>query len=110
MHTIIGEGSSTLSGGQKQRLLIARTLVHKPRLVIFDEATSALDNRTQAIITTSLNKLQATRIVIAHRLSTIQDVDKIFVFDKGRIVQSGTYDELMAVEGPFRELAARQIE
>lgn len=110
MHTIISEGSSTLSGGQKQRLLIARTLVHKPRIVIFDEATSALDNRTQAIITNSLNKLQATRVVIAHRLSTIKDVDKIFVFDQGRIVQSGTYEELMSVEGAFKDLAARQIE
>lgn len=110
MHTVISEGSSTLSGGQKQRMLIARTLVHKPRIVIFDEATSALDNRTQSIITNSLNKLQATRIVIAHRLSTIKDVDKIFVFDKGRIVQTGTFDELISIDGPFKDLAARQIE
>lgn len=110
MHTIINEGSTTLSGGQKQRLLIAQTLVRKPRIVIFDEATSALDNRTQAVITHSLNNLQATRIVIAHRLSTIRNVDKIIVFDKGRVVQTGSYEELMAVEGPFRNLAARQIE
>lgn len=110
MHTIISEGATTLSGGQKQRLLIAQTLVHKPRIIIFDEATSSLDNRTQSIVTSSLGKLQATRIVIAHRLSTIKDVDKIFVLDKGRIVQTGTYDELMATEGAFRALAARQIE
>lgn len=110
MHTIINEGSSTLSGGQKQRLLIAQTLVRKPRLIIFDEATSALDNRTQGVITHSLNNLQATRIVIAHRLSTIRNVDKIIVFDKGRVVQSGSYEELMSIDGPFRDLAARQIE
>ena len=109
MHTIISEGGSTLSGGQKQRLLIARTLVHKPRIVIFDEATSALDNRTQAVITESLNKLQATRIVIAHRLSTIKNVDKIFVFDQGRLAQLGTYDELLNEEGLFKALATRQL-
>lgn len=109
MHTVISEGGSTLSGGQKQRLLIARTLVHKPRIVIFDEATSALDNRTQAVITESLNKLQATRIVIAHRLSTIKNVDKIFVFDQGKLVQLGTYDELIGENGLFKELATRQL-
>jgi NHLM bacteriocin system ABC transporter ATP-binding protein len=109
MHTVINEGATTLSGGQRQRLLIAQVLVHKPRILIFDEATSALDNRTQATVTQSLNKLQATRIVIAHRLSTIQDVDKIIVFDKGRIVQQGTFAELMAVEGVFKLLAMRQI-
>lgn len=109
MHTIINEGGSTLSGGQRQRLMIAQTLVHKPNMIIFDEATSALDNQTQAIITESLNKSQATRIVIAHRLSTIKDVDKIFVFDQGKLVQAGSYEELMAVEGLFKELAERQI-
>ncbi|MCS6821475.1 MAG: NHLP bacteriocin export ABC transporter permease/ATPase subunit [Microscillaceae bacterium] len=110
MHTIISEGATNLSGGQKQRLLIAQTLVHKPRILIFDEATSALDNHTQAIITQSLSKLQATRIVVAHRLSTIKEVDKIFVFDKGQIVQVGSFEELMAQEGIFRELASRQLE
>jgi NHLM bacteriocin system ABC transporter ATP-binding protein len=110
MHTVINEGATTLSGGQRQRLLIAQVLVHKPRIIIFDEATSALDNRTQAIVTQSLNKLQATRIVIAHRLSTIQNVDKIFVFDKGKIVQSGSYQDLIHQEGLFKELAARQME
>ncbi len=110
MHTVINEGGSTLSGGQRQRLLIARTLVHKPSIIIFDEATSALDNRTQSVVTESLRKIKATKIVIAHRLSTIQEVDKIFVLDKGKIVQSGTFTELMAVEGLFKELAKRQLE
>ncbi len=110
MHTVISEGATAISGGQRQRLMIARALVHKPKILIFDEATSALDNKTQAIVTQSLNNLNVTRIVIAHRLSTIIECDRIFVFDKGMIVQEGKYDELMASEGPFREFASRQIE
>jgi NHLM bacteriocin system ABC transporter ATP-binding protein len=109
MHTVISEGGGGLSGGQRQRLLIARAIVGRPRILLFDEATSALDNQTQAIVGQSLEKLQATRIVIAHRLSTILNADKIFVFDKGVVVQCGTYDELMAQEGLFAELAKRQI-
>ena len=109
MHTVISEGGGTLSGGQRQRLLIARAIVHRPRLLFFDEATSALDNRTQAIVSRSLEQLQATRIVVAHRLSTIVNADRIIVLDRGRIVQSGRYEELMAREGLFRELARRQI-
>ena len=109
MHTVISEGGGTLSGGQRQRLLIARAIVHRPRILIFDEATSALDNRTQAIVSASLERLQATRIVVAHRLSTILNADRIFVLERGRLVQSGTYAELMAQPGPFAELASRQI-
>jgi NHLM bacteriocin system ABC transporter ATP-binding protein len=109
MHTIITEGAGTLSGGQRQRLMIARALVTKPRIVFFDEATSALDNPAQAVVTESLDRLRATRIVIAHRLSTIINADRIFVLDQGRIVQSGTYDELLERPGVFRELVKRQI-
>ena len=109
MQTVITEGATNFSGGQRQRLLIARALVSKPRILLFDEATSALDNRTQAIVTESLKSLQATRIVIAHRLSTIQDADRVYVIVAGRVVQSGKYDELMAAEGPFAQLAQRQI-
>ncbi len=109
MHTVLSEGASTLSGGQRQRLLIARAIVARPRILLFDEATSALDNRTQAIVSQSLEKLQATRIVVAHRLSTIINADKIFVLERGRLVQSGSYAELMAQPGPFAELAKRQI-
>jgi len=109
MHTVINEGGTNLSGGQRQRLLIAQALIHRPKILIFDEATSALDNRTQAVITDSIGKLQATRIVIAHRLSTIKEVDKIFVFDKGRLVQEGTFDELMRISGTFKDLAQRQL-
>ncbi len=109
MHTVISEGGGTLSGGQKQRLIIAGSLVRKPGIIFFDEATSALDNRTQEVVSKSLEQLKATRIVIAHRLSTIRNADRIYCLDKGRIVQSGSYDELMAQEGFFRELANRQI-
>jgi NHLM bacteriocin system ABC transporter ATP-binding protein len=109
LHTVLSEGASTLSGGQRQRLLIARAIVARPRILFLDEATSALDNRSQEIVTESLRKLNATRVVIAHRLTTIRDADSIIVMDAGRIVQSGTYDELMAQEGVFSMLARRQI-
>ena len=109
MHTVVSEGAGTFSGGQKQRLMIARAIVHKPRLLFMDEATSALDNRTQNIVSESLDKLQATRIVIAHRLSTIKNADKIYVMDKGKIVEAGTYEELMKLDGLFTQLANRQI-
>jgi NHLM bacteriocin system ABC transporter ATP-binding protein len=109
MHTVISEGGGTLSGGQRQRLLIARALVRKPRIIVLDEATSALDNRTQAIVSESLERLQATRIVIAHRLSTIMRADRIHVLQRGRIVESGTYDELRRNNGLFAELARRQL-
>ena len=109
MHTMVAEGASTFSGGQRQRLIIARALVRRPRILLFDEATSALDNRTQEIVSRSLEQLNATRIVIAHRLSTIQNADRICVIEAGHLVQQGTFEELMAVEGPFATLAKRQI-
>lgn len=109
MHTVISEGAGTFSGGQRQRLMIARAIVHKPRLLFMDEATSALDNRTQNIVAESLDKLQATRIVIAHRLSTVKNADRIYVLDKGAIVESGTYEELIQKNGVFTGLAKRQI-
>jgi NHLM bacteriocin system ABC transporter ATP-binding protein len=109
MHTNITEGGSTLSGGQQQRLMIARALIGKPRIMLLDEATSALDNRTQAIVGASMEKLRATRIVVAHRLSTIVSADRICVVERGRIVQTGTYQELLAQEGLFAELAKRQL-
>ena len=109
METVVTEGGSTFSGGQRQRLLIARALAADPRILLFDEATSALDNVTQTTVTESLNALNVTRMVIAHRLSTVREADRIVVVERGRIVQEGTFDDLMAVEGPFKELAARQL-
>jgi ABC-type bacteriocin/lantibiotic exporter with double-glycine peptidase domain len=109
LHTMISPGGGTLSGGQRQRMLIARAIVHKPRVLYFDEATSALDNATQKIVSQSLEQLNATRVVIAHRLSTIINADKIFVMNRGRIEQQGTYRDLMDQPGLFAELARRQM-
>ncbi|MGV2290479.1 NHLP bacteriocin export ABC transporter permease/ATPase subunit [Trinickia sp. YCB016] len=108
MHTMIAEGMNTISGGQRQRLMIARALVNRPAVLLFDEATSALDNQTQAIVADSIGRLGATRIVIAHRLSTIQQADRIVVIDAGKIVETGSYDELLALNGHFAALAKRQ--
>jgi NHLM bacteriocin system ABC transporter ATP-binding protein len=109
MHTVISEGAETFSGGQKQRLLIARAVVTRPRIILFDEATSALDNRTQEIVSRSLEGLKATRIVIAHRLSTIINADHIYVMQGGRVVEAGTYEELVRQGGLFAQLVARQV-
>lgn len=109
MHTVISEGAGTISGGQKQRLMIARAIIKKPKIIFFDEATSALDNRTQAIVSKSLDQLQATRVVIAHRLSTIINCNRIIVMDQGKIVESGTYQELINNKGIFFDLAKRQL-
>jgi NHLM bacteriocin system ABC transporter ATP-binding protein len=108
LHTVISAGGGNLSGGQRQRLLIARAIVNRPRILYFDEATSALDNPSQAFVSAGLEQLSATRVVIAHRLSTIVNADRIYVLDKGRIVQSGTYAELVKKRGLFAELAKRQ--
>lgn len=110
MHTVISEGGTNLSGGQRQRLLIARALVLKPKILLMDEATSALDNQTQAIVTESLDKLNATRVVIAHRLSTIRNADRIYVVEAGRVVQAGNYDQLVKEDGLFARLVARQLD
>ncbi len=108
MFTLVSEGSGGISGGQRQRLMIARAIAPKPRILMFDEATSALDNLTQKKVSQSLDALKCTRIVIAHRLSTIRQCDRIIVLDKGRIVEDGTYDELIARGEFFAELVARQ--
>lgn len=109
LHTVLSEDCGTISGGQQQRILIARAIISKPSILFFDEATSALDNITQAMVCSSLEKLNATRIVIAHRLSTIMKCDRIIVLDGGKIAEQGTFDELMAANGLFSNLASRQI-
>jgi ABC-type bacteriocin/lantibiotic exporter with double-glycine peptidase domain len=109
MHTYVSEGGGTLSGGQRQRLMIARAIVNKPKIIFLDEATSALDNRTQQIVSESMDRMEATRIVIAHRLSTIINADKICYLEAGQIIEQGTYQELMEKDGAFAALAKRQM-
>jgi len=108
MHTLITEGSGGVSGGQRQRILIARAVCSKPRVLMFDEATSALDNVTQKHVSDSLTRLKCTRIVVAHRLSTIKLADRIVMLDGGRIVEMGTYEELVSKGGAFADLVKRQ--
>lgn len=108
MHTLLGGGSTGISGGQAQRLMIARAVAPKPQILIFDEATSALDNITQKQISESLASLKCTRIVVAHRLSTIRQCNRILVLDGGRIVEDGTYEELIRHNGLFADLVHRQ--
>lgn len=108
MFTLVSEGQGGISGGQRQRLMIARAIAPKPKVLMFDEATSALDNLTQKKVSESLDGLKCTRVVIAHRLSTIRQCDRIIVLDKGRIVEDGTYEELIEQKGFFAELVARQ--
>jgi ATP-binding cassette subfamily C protein len=109
MHTYVSEGGGGFSGGQKQRLMIARAIVHQPKILFLDEATSALDNRAQAVVTESLDRLQATRVVIAHRLSTIVNADCIYYLEDGAVKEIGTYEELIARNGSFAQLARRQL-
>ena len=108
MQTLISEGQGGISGGQKQRLMIARAIAPKPKILIFDEATSALDNKTQKQVSEALDGLKCTRIVVAHRLSTIRNCDRILVLDEGRIIEDGTYDQLIEQGGFFADLVERQ--
>jgi subfamily B ATP-binding cassette protein MsbA len=104
--TVIGERGSKLSGGQRQRLAIARALLRNPQILILDEATSALDNESEKLVQQALDNLRQgrTTLVIAHRLTTIQDADQIIVLDKGRIVEQGTHDFLLANKGYYYKL------
>ena len=108
MKTVISEGQGGISGGQKQRIMIARAIVHHPKVLVFDEATSALDNKTQKSISDSIAKLNCTRIVIAHRLSTIKNADRIIMLEGGKIIEEGNYQTLIDKKGKFAELVERQ--
>lgn len=109
MHTYVNARGATFSGGQRQRLLLARAIVYRPRILLLDEALSALDNRTQEIVARNLDQLKCTRIVVAHRLSTIKNADRIYVMERGRVVEGGTFSDLLAQGGLFAQLARRQI-
>jgi ATP-binding cassette subfamily B protein len=106
--TMVGERGYRFSGGEKQRMAIARTILRNPPVLVLDEATSSLDTQTERLVQDALERLSEgrTTIAIAHRLSTVRDADQIVVLDKGRIVEVGTYDELLARGGRFAELVA----
>lgn len=110
--TIVGEGGVTLSGGQKQRLAIARAFLLKTKIILFDEATSALDNETQMEITKAIENMKGdyTVLIIAHRLSTVMNADKIFVVDKGKIIDSGTREYLLKNSRTFKKLYKTELE
>ncbi|WP_336687077.1 ABC transporter ATP-binding protein [Chryseobacterium bernardetii] len=111
--TVIGEGGLKLSGGEKQRIAIARALLRKPHLLIFDEATSALDSITEEEITSTIKNISEEReqitVLIAHRLSTIMHADKIYVLERGQIVETGSHDHLIAEKGLYYAMWRQQI-
>jgi len=104
--TVVSDGGGSLSGGQRQRVAIARAILRNPTLMLLDEATSALDNATEAKVIENLEKLRCTRITVAHRLSTIRNADVIIVMDKGRVIETGNFNELAARGGLFTQLLA----
>ena len=109
MHTVTGDKSAAFSGGQIQRIMLAAALVRDPIVLFLDEATNWLDNKSQAQVMHSVAELAVTRFVTAHRLSTIRMANRIYVLQDGQVAQTGAFDELIEVDGPFRNLVRRQI-
>lgn len=108
LHTVVQTGSTAFCGGQLQRLLIARALIAQPHILILDEATASLDNMAQKAVMENLASLRVTRIIVAHRISTVRQADRIYVMEKGKIIQSGTFEELSVQEGLFKEMLGKQ--
>ncbi len=106
--TQIGNGYKDLSGGERQRVSIARAILRNPKILILDEATSALDNISQSRVLDAVYREKCTVIMVAHRLSTVRECDRIVLLKDGRIAEEGAFDELMALDGEFRELMRRQ--
>ena len=108
MATSVGLCRANLSGGECQRIQIAAALIGNPRIVMLDESTNWLDNDNQAEVMKNIERLSATRLIIAHRLSTLQQADKIYVLERGRVAQEGSFEDLAAEDGPFQDLMRRQ--
>ncbi|KAK2159077.1 hypothetical protein NP493_1733g00016 [Ridgeia piscesae] len=111
-NTLVGQHGTQMSGGQKQRIAIARALISNPRILLLDEATSALDSESEAVVRDALEKAckGRTTIVVAHRLSTVRKADVIHCLSQGRLIESGSHDELMAREGLYYNLVTNQTE
>ncbi len=113
METILGEGGMKLSGGEKERISIARAILRRPRMLIFDEATSALDSITEMEVTNTIRKLSGIReqitLIIAHRLSTIMHADKIYVLEKGKIIETGSHVDHLAKKGLYYAMWRQQV-
>jgi ATP-binding cassette subfamily B protein len=113
LDTVIGEGGVKVSGGEKQRLSIARALLRRPRLLVFDEATSSLDSLTEEEITVTIRDVSVRKdlitILIAHRLSTVIHADRIYVLERGRIVESGRHEDLLELKGLYYAMWRQQI-